>query len=384
MTDSPERQQPDPRERLVAYLLLALAIVWAVARTWRSMAMLFDRSHDLDIYYSLWFLLAHRDYAALALSQALYLPHTWFVLTPLFALGWPAARALMLLLNIASILFLWRRLSNLAGLTGPRRCLLLAFFSGWLGTGLILGLGNLALVCVAAAVASYPFKSVTNSIFLTLSAMKQSLIFPLYFHLLLKRPKTLVMPFATFAVCGVTLLIWAKLGPTDIPNLLQGPGHVAGDWTLYDFTHMRRLFTPFMKTGIVLTIIIWVIWFGVFGVCMRYIKEPLAKLSALLLLSLLPMYHQKYDLVAAVPMLAILLRRCSLMWPTLMSISLATDVGASFSRHLPAGAARHAGEMLEQAYYPVLILVFLAGLICLEVKARPEVSKDAPPATVNS
>ena len=75
-----------------------------------------------------------------------------------------------------------------------RRWLLLVFLWDWLCTGLVIGLGNLALVCVAAALAAYPFSSASNSMFLTLSAMKQTLVFPLYFRLLLKRPKMLIVP----------------------------------------------------------------------------------------------------------------------------------------------------------------------------------------------
>ena len=52
-----------------------------------------------------------------------------------------------------------------------------------------------------------------------------------------------------------------------------------------------------------------------------------------------------------------------------MTLSLATDIGASFSRYLPAGSARNAAQVLEQGYYPVLILAFLAGLIWLEIKS---------------
>ena len=95
------------------------------------MAMLFEASHDLNIYYSLWFLLGHRDYADIALSQALYLPHTWLVLTPFFLLGWPAARLLMLLLNVGCVFYIWWRLSELAdfGACGGGCC------SSFCGTG---------------------------------------------------------------------------------------------------------------------------------------------------------------------------------------------------------------------------------------------------------
>jgi hypothetical protein len=369
MTLPPWLRAPEKRAHLPARLMLAVAALWACFRTARSLGMLFSEAHDLDIYYSLWFLLRHRDYADIALSQALYLPHTWLVLTPLFLLGWPAARMLMLLINVACVFYLWWRLSQLAGLAGIRRWLMLAFFWGWLGTGLVVGLGNLALVCVAAAVAAYPFASAGNSVFLALSAMKQSLVFPLYFYLLFKRPKVLILPVAVFALSGVALLVWSRLSLVEGLKLAKASADTANEWTLYDFTCMRRLLAPFIHNSVASSVVMWVFWLGLFIVCATVIKDHLSQLAALLLLSLLPMYHQKYDLVAAVPALAVFLQRCSLSWAALMTAALATDLGTYCSRFLPAGPLRTAGQTLEQAYYPLLILALLAGLIFLELRA---------------
>jgi hypothetical protein len=110
------------------------------------------------------------------------------------------------------------------------------------------------------------------------------------------------------------------------------------------------------------------VWFALFGICLVVVKDRLGQFAALLLLSLLPMYHQRYDLVAAVPALAVFLQRGSLFWPALMSAALATDFGILFSRFLPAGTLRSAGHALEQAYYPLLTLAILAGLICVELR----------------
>jgi hypothetical protein len=379
---------PEQRAGLSARLLLAAAILWACFRTARSIGMLFKESHDLDIYYSLWFLLKHREYSDIALGQALYLPHTWPVLTPLCMLGWPAARILMLLINVACVFYIWWRLSQLARLDGIRRWLMLALFWGWLGTGLVIGLGNLALVCVAAAVAAYPFTSVSNSVFLTLSAMKQSLIFPLYFHLLLKRPKVLVLPFAVFALSGIAVLLWSRLSLTEGLKLAKASADTANAWTLYDFTCLRRILAPFILNNTALSIVMWVTWFVLFGICATVIKEPLNQFAALLLLSLLPMYHQRYDLVAAAPVLAIFLQRSSALWAALMTAALASDAGITFSGFLPAGPLRTAGHSLESVYYPLLTLVLLGALI-YESRRRPssaavvqgEQSPNQPPAS---
>ncbi len=107
-------RQPEQRERAVARLLLGVAVLWGLLRTARSVDMLFPESHDLSIYYSLCYLLWHRELADIALSQALYLPHTWVVLSPLFLLGWTVAKVLMLLLNVGSVFYIWWRLSWLA------------------------------------------------------------------------------------------------------------------------------------------------------------------------------------------------------------------------------------------------------------------------------
>jgi hypothetical protein len=359
-------RQPEKRVQLYTRLLLGVAIIWGLFRTARSLRMLFDVSHDLDIYYSLWFLLGHRGYADIALSQALYLPHTWLVLTPLFILGWPAARLRLLLLNVACVFYIWWRLSQLAGVEGTRRWLLLAFLWSWLWTGLVIGLGNLALVCVAATLAAYPFSSATSSVFLTLSAMKQSLVFPLYFQLLLKRPKALVVPFGVVTVCGVAILLWARLSPADALKMGRGSLATVQAWTQYDLISLRRLLRPLLAGGAVLSAVVWAVWFALYGVVTWRVKEPLAQLAALLLLSLLPVYHQEYDLVAAAPASALCLRRGSLAWPALMTLLLAVNLVSVPGYILPPGLLRNAAEAVAAVYNPLLILACLGRLIWLE------------------
>jgi hypothetical protein len=328
--------------------------------------MLFEASHDLNIYYSLWFLLGHRDFADIALSQALYLPHTWLVLTPFFLLGWPAARLVMLALNVGCVFYIWWRLSELAGLQGMRRWLFLVFLWDWLCMGLVIGLGNLALVCVATALAAYPFSSAGSSVFLTLSAMKQTLVFPLYFRLLLKRPKMLVVPFVVVAVCGVAVLVWARLGPADVLATARGSVSRVEGWTQFDLTSLRRLLRPLLGSGAALSAVVWVVWFVIYGAVMWRVKDPLAQLAALLLLSLLPVYHQEYDLVAAAPTLALIMRRGSLAWPALMTLLLAVNPVSAPTHVLPAGLLRHAIEAFVVVYNPLLVLVFLGVIVWVD------------------
>ena len=359
-------RQPGQRTQLPARLLLGVGIVWGLLRTERSVAMLFEASHDLNIYYSLWFLLGHRDFADIALSQALYLPHTWPVLTPLFLLGWPAARLLMVLLNLGCVFYIWWRLSELARLQGTRRWLLLVFLWDWLCTGLVIGLGNLALVCVATALAAYPFSSAGSSVFLTLSAMKQTLVFPLYFRLLLKRPKMLIVPFVVVAVCGVAVLIWAQLSPAEVLAMARGSVSRVEGWTQFDLTSLRRLLRPLLGSGAALSAVVWVVWFAIYGAVMWRVKDPLAQLAALLLLSLLPVYHQEYDLVAAAPTLALLMRRGSLAWPALMTLLLVVNPASAPTHVLPAGLVRQATEAFVAVYNPLLVLALLGAIVWVD------------------
>jgi hypothetical protein len=300
------------------------------------------------------------------------------VLTPLFLLGWPAARTLMWVINFAAVIYIWWRLSELTRLEGVRRGLLLAFFLGWSATSNVIGLGNLALVCLAAVVAAYPFSSSKSGFFLMLAAMKQSLVFPLYFLLLLKRSKTLIIPFATFALCGLAVLWWARLGFTGGLKLLKYWGDSVSTWTAYDHTCMRRLLVPFIQNKLAVTVIMWGVWFALLGASVRWIKDPLALLAALLLLTLLPMYHNAYDMVVAVPAMAVFMKRCSVVWPTLMTVSLASDPFRQLGQLLPAGPLRETAFAAQSAYHPVLILILLGGLLYLEIRSPSKVNAAQP------
>jgi hypothetical protein len=279
---------------------------------------------------------------------------------------------LLLLLNVGCVFYIWWRLSKLAGLDGMRRWLLLVFLWDWLCTGLVIGLGNLALVCVAAALAAYPFSTATNSLFLTLSAMKQTLVFPLYFRLLLKRPKVLLLPLVVVTVCGLGVMAWARLGFADVLAIARGSLNTVQGWTHYDLTSLRRLLSPVLGYGAALSAVVWPVWFGLYFVVMRRVKDPLAQVAALLLLSLLPVYHQEYDLVAAAPALALFLRRGSLAWPALMTLLLAVNPASAPTRVLPAGLLRNGVEALVAAYNPLLILAFLGAVVWVDARSARE------------
>ncbi len=366
---SPSTQSKWPK--LLAWCFFAVATLWAVFRLVRSMQILFGESHDLFTYYSLWYVLGHREMADIGLRQSLYLPHTWLFLTPFFVFGWPAARLLVLALNLGAVGFLWWRLSSLAGLRGVRKALLLACMMAFLGTGLVIGLGNLALVCVAAVVAAYPYQTQGKGIMLALSAMKQSLVFPVYLQLLLRKPKSLIIPFAIFAVAGVGSLIWARLTPFEAVAMARGALGAVGSWTQYDHTCLRRILVLFTSNALVISLLNWIIWFSLFACCLRFLRDGLTLLAALMLLSLLPMYHNIYDMVAAIPALAVLLRQLNLFPAVALTVSLSTNLAAGASR-ISTGSLKTALQAFETAYYPVVILLCLGALFYYELHGRTE------------
>jgi hypothetical protein len=362
--------------QLPALVLLGVAVAWGLFRTLHVLHIHWTlgaehnhdlSAHDLYTYYSIWFVLWHRDCADIALRESLYLPHTWFAFTPLFILGWSAAKILMFLINTAAVFYIWWRLADLTGLHGLRRWLLLAFFWCWSAPANVIGLGNLALVCLAAALAAYPFSSSTSGVYLALSAMKQSVVFPLYFHLLLKRSRILIVPFAIFALCGLAALWWAHLGFIEGLALPKYWADQVGAWTAIDHTCLRRVLVLFIHNAFAVSVVMWVIWFALFGMTARWIKDPISQLAALLLLALLPTYHYAYDMILALPTLAVLMKRCRLVWPALMTLALACDPLRQLGLVLPAGPFREMAFTLQSPYLPVLILVLLGGLLYLEV-----------------
>ena len=369
------------RAQLPALALLGIAGFWGL---FRSVHVLHIHSggptptHDLYTYYSIWYVLSHRDCADIALRESLYFPHTWFVFTPLFILGWPTARVVMFLINVAAVFYIWWRLSELAGLQGIRRWLLLAFFLSWSGTSNVIGLGNLALVSLATMLAAYPFSSAKSGIYLALAAMKQSLVFPLFLHLLLKRSRALIVPLTTFALCGLAALWWARLSFMEGLKLPKYWADSVGGWTAIDHTCLRRPLALFIGNKLAVSVVMWAIWFALFGITARRIKDPLAQLAALLLLALLPMYHYEYDMIVAAPALAIFLKRCHLVWPASMTFFLSVALFWKLGSLMPAGVLPTLCEKLNQAYYPVLILCFLGGLVWLETRPPAQPAQGEP------
>ena len=142
-----------------------------------------------------------------------------------------------------------------------------------------------------------------------------------------------------------------------------------------DSVKLRRLLAVFISDKLTVAVSMWVIWFALFGITVRWIKEPIVQLAALFLLALLPTYHYSYDMIMAVPSLALFLKRYHQVWPTLMTAALSISP-QNLGRLMPSGPWRTVVDSAEQAYLPFLILLFLGGLIWME--RRPQ---DSPAPT---
>ena len=62
-------KQRKPSGDIAGWVLFFIALAWAGFRLTRSLQILFAESHDLYTYYSLWYVMCHREMADIALRQ---------------------------------------------------------------------------------------------------------------------------------------------------------------------------------------------------------------------------------------------------------------------------------------------------------------------------
>ena len=140
-------------------------------------------------------------------------------------------------------------------------------------------------------------------------------------------------------------------------------------WTQFDHTCLRRILVLFTSNAAVISVLNWTVWFGLFSASWKLLRDPLSQFAALLLLSLLPMYHNTYDMVAALPALAVFLRYSGILPAVLLTLGLATNPAAALARLNPGGHETYLARVLD-AYYPLLILVILAGIYYVDSRSK--------------
>jgi hypothetical protein len=222
----------------------------------------------------------------------------------------------------------------------------------------------LALTSLAAMLAAFPFQTRRNNFWLIPAAFKHSLSYPVYLFLLIRHPKKVIIPIAVLSLLVVLSMAWAGTGPHDFLTGLKNGQAISKVWMHENTTvSLVPIFEGLLGETTLAQIVNWTCWFILFGLVLVRLRDPLILLAALMLLSLLPMHHRNYDMIVAVPALAIFLKHRRFIWPILMTLSL-----AGINDHLENvnfyGSA--ALKSIIPFYYPALILSFLAGLFVLD------------------
>ena len=66
-------------------------------------------------------------------------------------------------------------------------------------------------------------------------------------------------------MCGLAVMVWARLGSADVLGMARGSLNTVQGWTQYDLTSLRRLLSPLLGGGAVLSAVVWVVWFALYG-----------------------------------------------------------------------------------------------------------------------
>ena len=331
--------------------------------------------HDLYVQYEPWLLLIHRNTAAEALQTLTYLPHTWILLTPLYALGWHAAEAIWFVINFLLHIYIWHTLSVLTGLRRDQRLLFLALYFSFVSVGVSIALGNPVTACMAATVAAYASANAGRSgIFFALASIKHSIIYPVYLKLVLQRSVTKILPSILFI--GLSLLAvmwWAHIGPMDLLSGLRAGTAQVNFWMHENQSICLVPLLQKLLPASLVQIVTWTLWLALFAISLAFIKDRIAQLAALLLIGLLPMHHRSYDLIVATPLIALLIRQNNLLDPCLVTLTLCglwDTLCNHFQHHHPFVAA------CNEVYYPLLILILF--LITFLVGRRPQPTQAGP------
>jgi len=367
---------PDVSPRSEKWILPATIFfgLYAVCRTFYSIYSLYRDSilaHDLRVQYEPWLLLIHRDTAASALHTLTYLPHTWILLTPLYALGWSTAESLWFVINFLLHLYIWHGISNLACLRRDQRWLFLSLYFSLESVGLTIALGNPVVACMAATVAAYSASTPGRSgIFLALAAIKHSIVYPVYFKLLLERSKKVLFPIVFIGASLLAAMWWARIGPAD---LLAGLHNGTAQVNIWMHETQSVSLVPVAEKllgGIggpaLVQAVVWSLWGVLFWITMK-IRDNLGQLVALLLIGLLPMHHRSYDLIVAAPLVAFLIRRDCLLAACLVTLPLC-GLWDTFCHHFQKQHPFLAA--CNQVYYQVVIFTLFSITVAVSRKIQ--------------
>lgn len=331
-----------------AFGLLAIcSIGWGIYRALTS-------SNDLMTRLAEWHYLASR-WGELTGWRAPYLPVTYALLTPWVWMPLPVARSLFLCVNLACLLYVWRRVTELYELNETDRWLWLALFGSWACVRVTLGSGQLGLVCLAVVLWAFPFHRRWDAARLGLSTVKHTLAYPVWLWLLWRAPRQL---WATGVAMVVPFLLVVVLNPVPLNQFVQTTVRAAEKMVVQwdggtSLLSALRITWPQWQGSYFVVAGLWGILF-IWSV--RRIRDERLLVATLLLMSLWPFYHRPYDFVIAGPFLAML------MGQRQRAAALALTL-AALGWYERLDSLRFLGmEWLRVAaswYYPVMILACL-------------------------
>jgi hypothetical protein len=339
------------RYRAAVLLAAAYAAIQLGRGTWYAFLFV-DPSCDLRAIHEMWeSFLAGRPAGP-------YLAHAHLLLTPLFALGRAPGRAAMFVVNVGLVWYIWRQLAIRAGLDPALRWVGMILFCDWTATRAVIGQGQVGLLVLAAAVTRMP----PGPVWLTVLSIKQSLAFPFFVDAAAaRRWRELAGP-ALFALGVAAVALYATgIGPgAYVASLGEGMSHqgVGGGQT-----DLASRLEGVMGSRMLASGLLAAPWLLAYRWVRKRVQAPLAVTAALLVLSLLPVYHRFYDLVVLAPALALLLRHR----PPVYALGLTAMLAGGFEHLTTRGyyGIGWLGAVLEY-YYPALLLGLLAVLAGLE------------------
>lgn len=336
-------------------IILIMGSLFAICNLGRAIYFALMLQGDLEMLYENHYLpFWHRQPSVYP-----YHPITCIFLAPIFLFGIPAAKVIVLLLNLGSIIFIWRRLSAYLSLNTFQQWLFLVLFCDWACVRIAISQNQLSLIVITAIL--YLITSQKNApLVWLLTFVKYSIPLFLYLWLLLKQPRKLVIPITIMVLLTLGCLWWLRLDPVSYLKLFQegtsfkfnGEGHT-------DIVHWLGRVSSHPWTVYLLLGGASVVTFFVF---LKQLKEELTLVSALLILSLLLVYHRFQDLVVLAPVFGLVIREARPGWAVIMTVYMAgwcEKMATGRLKTFPDGP----WSVPLHLYYPVLLVVLLVFLI---------------------